>query len=384
MTELRKGNRMISFDQFVNIVEKAAPLSCAYEWDNSGVQAHIHDDVEKVLVCLDLTRETLREALEKGCDTILTHHPVIFRAIKSFRKDDPMTGVLAEAVGKGMNIYSAHTSYDCAPGGINDLLARQIGLINTKRFADVAELSGKMAQVVVFAPQDCEEAVKRAMSEAGAGRLGDYSAAAFTAKGIGEFTPESGANPHIGKVGAHETVSEARIEMICPMEKARSVVSAIKNAHSYEEPSIQVYPLSFPLSEIGLGVVGETEREMTLRELAEAVKERTGGFVRISRLPADVMNSKVTKVAQIGGAGGEFSALAKAMGCCALVTGEAKYNHFIDAENHGVLLIEAGHFDTEICFVDGIINTLQKEADMLKWNLTLFPSERGVRPYDVI
>lgn len=375
---------MITFAQFTDIVEQLAPLKYAYEWDNSGVQAHVHDEVSKVLVCLDMTKETLKEAKEKGCDTILAHHPVLFRPIKSLDKNHVITGLIVDAVKNGINVYSAHTSFDCAPGGINDLLAQKLGLRDTEVFAEERELAEKMAQVVVFAPKDCENEVKSAMTQAGAGSLGDYTGAAFTAYGMGEFTPKEGANPHIGEIGVHETVSEARIEMICPMEKAAAVAEAARRAHSYEEPSIQVYPLEVPVGKIGLGVVGTPEREMTLRELAEDVKAKTGGIVRICKLPPEKMSQKAVRVAQIGGAGGEFSGLAAKMGCQALITGEAKYNHFIDASADGVLLIEAGHFETESCFVEGMIKGLQRKSDMLQYNLTLFASKRGVRPYDQV
>ena len=375
---------MITFAQFTEIVEQLAPLKYAYEWYNSGVQAHVHDEVSKVLVCLDMTKDTLREAKEKGCDTILAHHPVLFRQVKNLEKNHVVTGLIVDAVRNGINVYSAHTSFDCAPGGINDLLAEKLGLVDTEVFAEERELEEKMAQVVVFAPQDCEDEVKHAMAEAGAGSLGNYSGAAFTTYGMGEFTPEAGAQPYIGEIGAHETVREMRIEMVCPMEKAAAVAGAARAAHCYEEPSIQVYPLVMPVKKIGLGVIGRPEREMTLRELAEDVKSRTGGIVRICRLPEEKMSGKALKVAQIGGAGGEFSWLAAKMGCQALITGEAKYNHFIDAAAAGVLLIEAGHFETESCFVEGMIKGLQQKSDMLQYNLTLFASEKGVRPYDEV
>ena len=119
---------MITFAQFTEIVEQLAPLKYAYEWDNSGVQAHVHDEVSKVLVCLDMTKDTLREAKEKGCDTILAHHPVLFRQVKNLEKNHVVTGLIVDAVRNGINVYSAHTSFDCAPGGINDLLAEKLGV----------------------------------------------------------------------------------------------------------------------------------------------------------------------------------------------------------------------------------------------------------------
>ena len=74
----------ISAKRFSELVERVAPLSCAYDWDNSGLTLHQHDRVERVFICLDITEETLREAIECGCDTILSHHPLLFGAEEVF------------------------------------------------------------------------------------------------------------------------------------------------------------------------------------------------------------------------------------------------------------------------------------------------------------
>ena len=73
----------ITAEKFAQMVQRIAPLSCAYDWDNSGMTLHIHDEVKKVFVCLDVTEDTLKEAREAGCDTILSHHPLLFSAQKS-------------------------------------------------------------------------------------------------------------------------------------------------------------------------------------------------------------------------------------------------------------------------------------------------------------
>lgn len=118
----------ITAEKFSRMVQKTAPLSCAYDWDNSGMTLHLHDNINKVLVCLDVTEETLNEAKEDGCDTILSHHPLLFTAQKKFDADMPVSSLFLRAVEAGINLYAAHTSYDCAPGGMNDRLAALLGL----------------------------------------------------------------------------------------------------------------------------------------------------------------------------------------------------------------------------------------------------------------
>lgn len=122
----------ITAEKFAQMVQRIAPLSCAYDWDNSGMTLHIHDEVKKVFVCLDVTEDTLKEAREAGCDTILSHHPLLFSAQKKFDKEEPVSSLFLQAVGAGINLYAAHTSYDCAPGGMNDQLAALLGLVKLR------------------------------------------------------------------------------------------------------------------------------------------------------------------------------------------------------------------------------------------------------------
>jgi hypothetical protein len=98
-------------------------------------------------------------------------------------------------------------------------------------------------KIVVFVPETHTDIVREAMSGAGAGIIGNYTACSFSSKGIGRFNPESGANPAIGQVGKTEKVDEERIEMVCPKDKCSDVIAAIKKVHPYEEVACDIYPL---------------------------------------------------------------------------------------------------------------------------------------------
>ena len=98
-------------------------------------------------------------------------------------------------------------------------------------------------KIVVFVPKSHADAVRQAMGDAGAGKIGNYTGCSFSSKGIGRFKPEEGAHPAIGEVGKFEAVEEERIEMVCDRDAVANVVSAIKNVHPYEEVALDVYPL---------------------------------------------------------------------------------------------------------------------------------------------
>lgn len=99
-------------------------------------------------------------------------------------------------------------------------------------------------KVVVTVPSDDADQLRRAIGDAGGGKVGNYMYCSFSVKGTGRFLPIDGANPTIGKVGELEAVEEDRIEITCNSENVKSVIAAIRKNHSYEEPAIDVYELT--------------------------------------------------------------------------------------------------------------------------------------------
>lgn len=110
-------------------IDSIAPFSAQEEWDNSGLQVGSRtQEVKKVLIGLDATASLVEEAKKKGCDLIISHHPFIFNAVKSFVEPSPAF----MAAKYNISVISAHTSFDCAVGGVNDVLAELVGVYNTK------------------------------------------------------------------------------------------------------------------------------------------------------------------------------------------------------------------------------------------------------------
>ena len=123
--------------QIVEAIEEFAPLSLQESWDNSGWQVGDPGaQCRGVLLCVDLTPAVIEEAAARGCDLVITHHPLIFRGVKSLVGRDRVTECLTGAVRRGITVYSSHTSADCAPAGVSAEMARILGL------TDVATLDG--------------------------------------------------------------------------------------------------------------------------------------------------------------------------------------------------------------------------------------------------
>jgi|SRR3989344_5552011 len=99
-------------------------------------------------------------------------------------------------------------------------------------------------KIVVYVPLENADEVRRAIGEAGGGKLGKYSFCSFSTRGTGRFKPEEGANPHIGSVGKIELVEEEKIEFVCQKNALENVIAAIKKVHPYEEVAFDVYKLA--------------------------------------------------------------------------------------------------------------------------------------------
>lgn len=98
-------------------------------------------------------------------------------------------------------------------------------------------------KIVVFVPQAYSDIVRKAMGDAGAGVIGNYSHCTFSSNGFGRFIPSDKARPHVGKANELETVEEERIEILCDKKKAKDVIKAMKKVHPYEEVAYDVYEL---------------------------------------------------------------------------------------------------------------------------------------------
>ena len=127
---------MIRLSEIITSLERFAPPELKEPWDNVGLMVGDETQIiERVFVCLDMTSENLRQAIDFGADLIVTHHPMIFTPIKSVTENDPITSMIRLAIKNDISIYSMHTNFDKADGGMNDLLAEKIGLEDIRPFA---------------------------------------------------------------------------------------------------------------------------------------------------------------------------------------------------------------------------------------------------------
>ncbi|MGE3821399.1 MAG: Nif3-like dinuclear metal center hexameric protein [Isosphaeraceae bacterium] len=353
-------------------LDQFAPPTLAESWDNVGLLWGDPDaPVSQVMTCLTVTAETAAEAIEAGAELIVSHHPVLFRGVKKVVASAPVDGFLWSLARSGVAILSPHTAFDNTEGGINDGLARRFGLVDVGPLRPTPP-SGAF-KVVVFTPEEIQETVLSAAFASGAGRIGAYRECSFTIPGIGTYFGGDGTNPTIGQAGRRETVREDRVEVICPADRLSGVLQAIRAAHSYEEPAIDVYPLHEPPAGPGSGRVGELPEVTTLARFARDVS-------RVLSAPSlqyvGEANRPVRRVAIVCGAGDDFLTDARKAKADVLVTGEARYHRALEAEAFGIGMVVAGHHATERPGVEDLAERIASVFPALK----VWPSVREHDP----
>ncbi len=326
-------------------IERFAPPSLAEPWDNVGLLwGDPAATVDRVMTCLTVTQTTAVEAIDEGAGLIVAHHPILFRGAKAIRADRPESEFLWRLARAGVAVASPHTAFDNTQGGINDGLARRLGLVDVGPLRPPSATARPRFKVVVFAPEADRGPVLDAAFGAGAGRIGRYRECSFGGTGQGTFFGEEGSDPAIGVAGRRESVDEWRLEVVCPGDRLAATLAAIRAAHSYEEPAIDVFPLHDPPAGPGVGRLGRLESPIPLAEFAAVVSRRLDApGLRYGGEPSRT----IERIAIACGAGDEFLVDAARAGADALVTGEARYHRAVEAEAMGVGLIVAGHHATE-------------------------------------
>lgn len=337
----RKSFEMIKLKDILAVFEQAAPFSLQESYDNSGIQIGSPDQiVSKALVCIDVTEAILAEALQKGCDLIIAHHPLLFKGLKRITGQHYTERVVMGALQHKIAILAVHTNLDSVQDGVNKKLGEKLGL---EKLRILKTRRGLLRKLVSFCPHEHAEAVRAALFNAGAGHIGNYDACSFNLRGEGTFRAGAQANPFVGERGSLHLEAETRIETIFPAHLERSVLEALHHAHPYEEVAYDVYTLENASPGIGMGMIGELPEAIAELAFLSQIKQNLG----IACIKHSPMTGRMIKtVAFCGGSGSELLPIAINLGADAFLTGDLKYHQYFDAIGN-ILLADVGHYESE-------------------------------------
>ncbi|MDP3453612.1 MAG: Nif3-like dinuclear metal center hexameric protein [Bacteroidales bacterium] len=248
----------------ISILEEFAPAGIQEEWDNSGLMVgDISREIDSVLLALDCTPEVIEEAGERGVKMIVTHHPLIFKGVKSIGADNILGRAIMSAIKKDIIIYSMHTNIDKVPGGVSSLMAGRLGLIN----------------VQILESED------------------------------------NGAT--------------------------------------------------------GLGVIGDLEEEMSVRDFIKVVKESFSlNIIRSSKERV----KKIKRVALCGGSGGSLINRARLSGADVFISGDISYHNYFCED--GFMVMDIGHYESEIDVLNLLMSVILKKIP----NFAVHISEKNNNP----
>jgi dinuclear metal center YbgI/SA1388 family protein len=348
---------MIKIKEIIQHLETIAPPIYQEGYDNSGlIVGDANAEATGVLVSLDCIESIVDEAIEKGCNLIVAHHPIVFKGLKRFNGRNYVERTVMKAIKHDIAIYAIHTNLDnMYYHGVNTKIAEVLGLKNTKILAPKSQV---LRSLVTFAPAEHAEKIREALFAAGAGQIGNYDQCSFNAIGFGTFRANEKANPFVGEQGVQHREAESRIEVIFPLHAEAKVMSALRASHPYEEIAYYLFAIENANQEIGSGMIGELEKPMQMLDFLKLVKKTMHcGAIRYTALPE---GKKVSKVAVCGGAGGFLLGKAIGQGADVFVTADYKYHEFFDADGK-IVIADIGHFESEQYTISLISDIISKK-----------------------
>lgn len=340
--------------EIIAFLEAKCPPAFQESYDNCGlITGNAELEAKAVLLSLDSTEEVIHEAIEKGCNMIIAHHPILFSPIKKITGRTYSEMAIITAIKNDIAIYAMHTSLDNIAAGVNGKISEILGLQETTVLLPKKDI---LLKLITYCPNNKAEEVRNAIFAAGGGVIGGYDQCSFNSQGIGTFRAGKNTRPYVGNRGKIHYEEEERIETIIPAHIENQVVSALVQAHPYEEVAYDLYRLENITMQVGSGMVGQLPAPMKEKEfLAMLMNKMKLKCIRHSPFTG----MKIEKIALCGGSGSFLLPNAITAGVQAFITADFKYHQFFDADSK-LLIADIGHYESER-FTPEIVYDLLKE-----------------------
>ena len=353
-----------------NCIEEIAPLNYAEDFDNVGLLIGDYNTIiTGVLVTLDTLENIIDEAIEKKCNLIVSFHPIIFSGLKKLNGKNYVEKVVVKAIKNDIAIYAMHTALDNSTVGVNAKICEVLGLKNP---TILIPQKNTIKKLTTYAPTNTAEKVRQALFNAGAGTIGNYTNCSFNTEGIGTYKGNENSNPVIGQKGTFHAENETFISVIFEKHKEKNILKALFDAHIYEEVAYDIVSLENINQDIGIGMVGELDKEIDEIDFLKIVKKTmNSNGIRHSKL----IGKPIKKVAVLGGSGSFAIENAKNSGADIYITSDIKYHEFYKAEGK-LIIADIGHYESEQFTKNLLVDILTKKFP----NFAIILSEKNTNP----
>ncbi len=337
----------------ISFLETKAHPSLQESYDNAGlITGDASWECKGVICTLDALEEVIDEAIQKKCNLIVAHHPIIFKGLKKINGKNYIEKTIIKAIKNDIAIYAIHTNLDNIKNGVNGKIAQMLGL---KHQTILSLKENTLKKLFTFVPVNKADQVRNAIFIAGGGHINNYSECSFNTEGIGTFKGAENTNPFVGEPGKQHQEKEVKIEVIFQAFQEGKIISALLEAHPYEEVAYDIVQLTNGNTSFGAGVIGELPVPLQEKQFLDKLKS-------VFQVPiirhTKFIGKPVQRVALCGGAGSFLISKALAVGADAFLTADLKYHEFFDANNQ-LLLADIGHYESE----QFTINLLQEDLE---------------------
>lgn len=325
-----------------------APPSTKLDYDNVGLLVGDPDQpVSNILTCLDVTLAVVEEAIEKDCELIVAHHPLIFQKISRINPTNERGKIIYKLIQNDISLIAAHTNLDAALDGVSFVLAQQLGLDNLKFLDKSYNISRKI--VLTTSYSDSESVLKM---------MNYYSA----------------EEAHYYNVEGRKD-GQRTFEAIIDEHNVSGLIKELRRNGLLDQGNYQVMDVASPSDNVGMGVIGfYHDKGLTQQEFLERVSDS----LEVKAIRYSGSAERVKKVAVCGGAGVSLANKAIAEGAQAFVTADIKYHdYFTDTDDF--LLLDIGHYESEV----PVVYALQKELTEAFEELTIFATDVVTNPMNV-
>lgn len=324
---LADNQPFMKIKKIIQHLESIAPANYQESYDNSGLIVGNQDtEIQGVLICLDSTEAVVAEAIKKGCNLIVAHHPIVFGGLKKINGKNYVERVVIKAIQNNIAIYAIHTNLDNVYyNGVNTRIAERLGLTNT----EILVPKSKLKKLSTFVPPNFSAQVRQNLFNAGAGKIDGMDQLGYSSVGM---TSQDG-----------EGEAAVKIEVLFSTGHERNVIKALEDSHPYLNPRYDIVAVENSHSEIGSGMIGELAEPIAESAFLKSLKRSMKvSCIRHTKL----RNRRVRKVAVCGGSGSFLLRAAMAKKADVFITADFKYHEFFDADSK-IVIADIGHYESE-------------------------------------